>query len=244
MFLGHWKDSMPRNIHGSLVVRDILTRGGGDPLKPTCNNACLSDLVSVSYATLEPGANTSLATLDGIQEIYYIQSGDGVLESKNRRIELREGIALLIPPKAEYEIVNTGTEHLTMYIIVEPVPDGFAAKKEIVMRDEFAVPGGNYSHWVYNGKGLFGRNDGLATLSGIGPITMDGMTFAHPHSHGTGVEEVWIAMKGDIDALLGKQLRDLPVGSAYKIPPNGITPHANINATREPVKLMWMMRNP
>lgn len=244
MFMGHWKDSMPRNIYGSLVVRDILVRGDGDPMKPTRKRAALTELISVSYATLEPRASTLPSKLDGIQEIYYFQSGSGELKAGSRTVELREGIAILMPPGIEYTMTNTGyDDHLTMYRIVEPVPAGFAVKREMVVKDEYAVPGGNYSHWVYNGKSLFGRKDGLTTLTGIGPITIDPMTFAHPHSHGEGVEEVWIALKGDAKLLLGKQLRNLPAGSAYKIPPNGMTAHSNINASGQQIKLMWMMKS-
>ena len=244
MFLGHWKDSMPRNIYGSLVVRDILVKGEGDPLRPTRNNAPLRDLISVSYVTLEPHAVTKPSTLDGTQEIYYIQSGTGVMEAGNKRVELREGIGILLPPGIEFVFVATGSEHLTMYRIVESVPPGFDVKKEIVVKDENLIQGGNYSHWVYNGKGLFSRSDGLTTLVGIGPITLDAMTFGHPHSHGPGVEEVWIALRGDTRLLLGKQLRNLTPGSAYKIPPDNITSHSNINPSDKPVKLMWMMKLP
>jgi len=67
---------------------------------------------------------------------------------------------------------------------------------------------------------------------------------AQPHSHDVGVEEIWIALKGDIKVHLGKQLRDLPVGSAYKIPPNGMTAHSKINASGKQIKLMWMMKVP
>jgi len=244
MFMGHWKDSMPRNIHGSLVVRDILVRGNGDPMKPERKGACLTDLVSVSRATLEPHAHTGGVTLEKEQEIFYVQSGRGTMKTRGKTVELREGIAVLVPPGVEYSMECDGGEHLIMYMVVEPVPPGFEAKSDIVVKDEFEIPGGHYSHWVYNGRNLFGRRDGLAVLTGIGPITMDAMTFGHPHSHGEGVEEVWIALEGRAHLLLGKQLREMPPGTAYKIPPNGTTPHANINASRRPVKLMWMMKVP
>lgn len=244
MFMGNWRDSMPRNIHGSLVVRDILVHGDSDPLKPTRKSACLTDLTSVSRATLEPHAHTAPVTLDGEQEIYYVQSGTGVLETKDQRIELHHGIGLLIPPGIEYELVATGGEHLVMFRIVEPVPAGFVPRKDVLAKDEYQGRSGNYSHWVYNGRSLFGRDDGLAVLYGIAPIYLDPMTFGHPHSHGEGVEEVWISLEGDTRVLLGKQLRMMPVGSAYKIPPTGITAHANINATQGPIKYMWMMKLP
>ena len=41
-----------------------------------------------------------------------------------------------------------------------------------------------------------------------------------------------------------KQLCNLPIGSAYKIPANGNIQHANINMTDVPIELMWVMKVP
>ncbi|GAI28489.1 unnamed protein product, partial [marine sediment metagenome] len=41
--------------------------------------------------------------------------------------------------------------------------------------------------------------------------------------------------------LLGKEIRKLPPGAAYKIPPNGKTPHSTINDTDKIIKLFWFM---
>jgi len=245
MFMGDWRFSMPKNIHGSLVLREILTKTeGNDPLKPKRKGACLTKLSSVGYATLEPGAFTNPVILDGEQEIYYVHSGEGVLETKNKRVELRKGIGFIVPPGVQYELAATGKEHLSVFRIVEPIPAGFTPKKEVVVKDEYKGRSGNYSHWVFNGRSFFGRDDGLAVLNGIAPISLDPMTFGHPHSHGPGVEEVWISLEGDTRALLGKQIRMMPVGAAYKIPPTGITAHSNINASKKPIKYMWMMHIP
>jgi len=46
------------------------------------------------------------------------------------------------------------------------------------------------------------------------------------------------------DARIGKQLRKLTPGMAYKIPPNGMTPHSNINTTDQTITLFWFMHIP
>lgn len=244
MFMGDRLLSMPRNIHGSMVIRDILVQGNGDPLKPTRKSACLTDLVSVSYATLEPRAHTEQVTLKDEQEIFYVQSGAGVLETAGKKTELKNGVALLVPPGVSYTISAKEGEPLAMYRVVEPVAASFKPRKDILVKYEYDSMSGNYSHWVYNVRGLFKKEDGLAVLTGIAPVTLDPMTFGQPHSHEVGVEEVWIGLEGDISFLLGKQLRHLPAGAAYKIPPNGMTAHANINNTKQPIKLIWMMKLP
>ena len=81
-------------------------------------------------------------------------------------------------------------------------------------------------------------------MGGFTAVKLDPMTMAQPHSHQEGVEEIWIALKGDITVLLGKHLFKLPVGAAYKIPENGICAHANINTSDSQIKLMHMMHVP
>ena len=60
MFIAHWKDSDPRYLYGSLEVRDILTKCHGDPLHPTEKGAVLTDINSVSFATLKKNKSTQL----------------------------------------------------------------------------------------------------------------------------------------------------------------------------------------
>lgn len=57
------------------------------------------------------------------------------------------------------------------------------------------------------------------------------------YSVAAGSEEIWIALD-DVDALIGKQLRALRAGTAYKVPPTGITAHANINLTDKPARFL------
>jgi mannose-6-phosphate isomerase-like protein (cupin superfamily) len=67
------------------------------------------------------------------------------------------------------------------------------------------------------------------------------MTMSQPHSHGEKTEEIWFSIHGDVKSLLGKELREFQEGTAYKVPPNGQTPHANINVGKEVVKVFWFM---
>ena len=69
-------------------------------------------------------------------------------------------------------------------------------------------------------------------------------SLVQPHLHPEGIEEVWIAIKGEIMVQVGDQRSKLPEGSAYKAPADGITPHTNINNTDVSKKMMWMMKYP
>ena len=88
---------------------------------------------------------------------------------------------------------------------------------------------------------LFGRLDGCSTIYAMNPIMYEPRSTAPLHVHGKGVEEVWIAVEGEIVIQLGLKRRTLPVGGAYKIPPDRMTPHANINMSDVSKKLIWIM---
>ncbi len=91
---------------------------------------------------------------------------------------------------------------------------------------------------------MISQKNGMCQYNGFTEVKLDAMTMAQPHSHDKGVEEIWIAMDGDLDLLLGKNLRRLPAGTAYRIPSTGTIAHSNINASDGMVKLLHMMKVP
>jgi mannose-6-phosphate isomerase-like protein (cupin superfamily) len=245
MFIASWKESMPRHTHGSLIERDIFTPCEGDPLRPVRRGAVLEFLKRFVHGTLNAHTTTAPTKLEGEQEIFYISSGKGTMKAGGKTADLYDGIGVLMPPGLEFTMTNTGDEPLTMYIMVEPVTAGAQTRKDMLVRDENVItPTSSNVHWTHIYKTLFSQRDGLTILSGMGPVWFDPMTMGQPHSHGEGVEEIWFVLKGDVNLLLGKNLRKITPGMAYKIPPDGLTPHSNINVTDEPLKLFWLMRVP
>ena len=244
MFLGNWQDSMPRLMHGSIVFRDILTKlEGDDTLHPQKKSAVLQYTNAISYAVLQPGATAKSEELNGEQQIFYVDAGVGVIRSGEESYDLKKGYVFIITPKFDFTLEATGDESLGMYVLTEPIPDDFSPNEKLFVKNRFENRMGMSVHWSNIDRGIVSRRDGIANYSGMTFVTIDAHTMAQPHSHNPGVEECWIAVKGDIKLHLGKQLFDLPVGSAYKIPDNGITAHANINMTDEPVQLIHMMKS-
>ncbi len=240
MNIGSWEDSAPRYTHGTLVERDILTKG--NPLNPPAKGAVLRHMNRYTYASLKALDSTSPTTLKGEQEILYILSGKGKITAGKKTADLYDGIAVLMPPGIEFTITNTGNELLTMYLISEPVPEKFQTNKEILVKDENIIPyRGSRGHWAHIAKELFMQKDGLATLEAVLTVSYAPMTIGQPHSHDEyyGAEEVWTGIKGTSIAFIGKQIRMQPPGTAYNIPPDGKTPHANINTSDEIVKLFY-----
>jgi len=241
MFIGTWNNSMPRHTHGSLIERDILTQG--DPLKPPRIGAVLKYLNRFTFATLDRYAKTTPTTLKGEQEIYYIISGTGTLTAGGKSADLYPGIVVLMPAGLEFTMANTGDKALTMYLLNELIPAGFRPNKEMLVKDENATPVASYNgHWCHIVKPLFETNDGLGTLERVFTVALDPMTIGHPHSHGEGCEEVWTALKGESIAWLGKQIRMQPEGTGYMIPPDGKTPHSNVNISNEQIKMFYFAR--
>lgn len=232
MFMGSWRDSPPRHTHGSIIERDILTKG--DSLNPPRKAAVLDYLNRFVFGTLPAHNSTVPTTLDGEQEIFYVNSGTGTVAWNNENVELSEGICFLVPEGLEFTITCTGDEALTMYIISEPTYDGFTPATDIVIRSNHTVPfNSTVGHWSYREKDLILGHHGLATLHAVITLTLDPMTIGHPHFHVKGTEEVWTTLSGHNIAWLGKEIRQQPAGTAYIIPPDGRTNHSNINESKD-----------
>jgi mannose-6-phosphate isomerase-like protein (cupin superfamily) len=236
LYFGDWHASSPRMTRGALEQRDILTRG--DALNPASKAAVLRFINSYTYATLAPHASTKTERLDGQQEIYFVQSGQGTAHAGGQSVELHRNIALLIPAALEFSLENTGDQPMTTYVINEPTPPGFRPNAGILARDENAVPisssSGMWSHVV---KTLFVSSDGLGTLDAVLTVTLDPLTLGKPHpapgEDTDQIEEVWTALDRTSLALVGNQLRRQTPGMAYLHIPDNKTPHTNINASQD-----------
>lgn len=240
MYIGSWTESMPRNSHGSLIERDLLTQG--DALNPPRKAAVLEYVNRYVYATLNVRNTTTPTTLKGEQEVFYIISGKGVVTAGGKSFDLYDGITFLVPEGLEFTMHTTGDEPLAMYLISEPVPSGFTPNTALVMKDVNLTPiGTKDGHWCYQERDLFLKNDGLATLYALATITQDPMTIGHPHFHVKGCEEIWTTLKGDNIVFLGTQIRHQSPGTAYLIPPDGKTNHSNINQSKTgQVKMLYI----
>lgn len=252
-FIGYWQDSAPRYEHGSLVLRDILTKGNNlDPPQP---GAVLQAVNFLAYGRLQPHDSTTPEKMEGEQEVYYVQGGEGEISAGGETASLHKDIAVLMPEGLRFSIANTGNEDLTMYVINEPTPRSFVPRNDMLVKDEskvpprvpmfpspFTLPGasGHWAHVVYD---LFSRSDGLATIGDVITVDIDPMTIGEPHPHRIGQEEVWCAIDGTSLAFLGTQLRVQPPGMAYMIRPDESMTHSNINVGDTPVKFLWFSSN-
>jgi mannose-6-phosphate isomerase-like protein (cupin superfamily) len=249
MFIGDWRDSLPRHVFGSLVLRDILIRG--DNYSPPQPGALLQAANFLAYAHLQAGNSTTPARLDHEQEIYYVVGGTGEMVAGGKTAALHKDIAVLIPANLEFVMKNTGADALTMYVVSEPVPEGFVPGKQMLVTDERQVPvrtpmaaspytlPGASGHWAHVVRDLFSRTDGLATIGDVITVELNPMTMGEPHPHNPGQEEIWASIDGTSLAFIGTELRVQRPGMAYMIRPDQSMTHSNINPGDAPVKFLW-----
>ena len=242
LYLCSWKESMPRHTHGSLIMRDILTAGAN--INPPRKSAVLEYINCFSYATLPARAVTTTEALDGNQWVVFVRTGRGTLTAAGKTHDLFEGIALLIPAGLEFTMTNTCDCDMSMYLIDEPIPAGFRPNDDVLVKNENILPvSSTTGHWVHIVKPLFGTADGLGELEAVLTVGFDPMTIGHPHHHGPGTEEVWTQMYGESIAFIGTQIRDQEEGMGYLCPPDGNTPHSNINVSESaPTKMLYFAR--
>jgi mannose-6-phosphate isomerase-like protein (cupin superfamily) len=245
MFMRHYNESVMKVTNGCLSVWNILAPLAGDnPVFPKEKAQVTTAIQSLDYAVLDPGRVTNPETLRGIQKIVFINDGKGEISCAGKTDAIETDALALLPERQTYTIRNTGTRPLDMYIITEPVPDGFSPNSDMKILHDSTTPfTATQAHWSHCPKGRFIKSDGLATLTGLAPVWYMPMTIGQPHSHHPGVEEIWLVAEGDFHVLLGKQFYNLRPGTGYKVPPTGTTPHVNMNLGAKPVKTFWLMYN-
>jgi mannose-6-phosphate isomerase-like protein (cupin superfamily) len=244
MFMGNWRDAFPRIMHGNFYFRDMLTAlQGPDSLHPTRKGAVLVNAEAVSYVMLEPGstAHKVEGELKGIQQTFVVNSGTGVITSGSQKIELAKDMAFIITPGLDFRLTATGDRYMTFYVVSENLPQGFTPKTVLQVVDNRGKTPVTKA-WVDSEHPIITRDDGLSQYGAVTQVEMSGMTMSRPYSDGAGVEEIWIATEGDSEMLFGKELRRLPVGTAYRVPSTGITAHSNINASSKTIKFIYMVK--
>jgi len=249
MFMGDWRDSMPRHVFGSLVLRDILTHG--DNYAPPQPGAILQAANYLAYGRLQPRDSTVPTTLDHDQIVYYFIAGSGEIAAGGKTAPVHQDVAVFMPANLEFVIRNTSDQDLKMYVVSEPTPQNFVPGKEMLVTDERQVPvrtpmaaspytiQGASGHWAHIVRDLFSKTDGLATIGDIITVTIDPLTMGEPHPHNPGQEEIWAAIDGNSLAFIGSELRVQHPGMAYMIRPDHSMTHSNINSGDTPVKFLW-----
>jgi mannose-6-phosphate isomerase-like protein (cupin superfamily) len=244
MFMGDWRNAFPRIMHGNVYFRDMLTAlQGTDELRPARRGAVLTNAEAVSFVQLEPGstAHRVAGELKNIQQTFIVNSGAGIITSGSTKIELVKGMAFIITPGLDFRLTAIGDRYMTFYVVSEKLPGGFTPRTTLEVVDNRSRPQVTTA-WVNQERPLISKSDGLSQYGAVTQVTMKSMTMSRPSSSAAGVEEIWIATDGDVELLLGKELRKLRAGTAYRAPSTGITAHANINASSQEARFLHVVK--
>jgi mannose-6-phosphate isomerase-like protein (cupin superfamily) len=235
-FIGDPATSPVHLSHGTLLTHSILR--AGDPYNPGSHGAVLEYRKDLSTATLLGMNRTPLSTLPD-EYFFYVQSGEGKLDDGKQSWPLRPGIAVLAPPNVPHRLTNTSDKPLEMIMLTWAAAG--TPKNELTVRDVNLL---SYceenAHWNNTSKCIFGAADGLFTNERIYLVMLQPWAVSSPHSHVPGTEEIWTKVTpGMATMLIGSELREMPMNSAYLVPPTGFTKHANLNLSKERVE-WWL----
>ncbi|OGD21263.1 MAG: hypothetical protein A2W03_09595 [Candidatus Aminicenantes bacterium RBG_16_63_16] len=239
LYINHWRDSAPREEHGGLVERDILTPG--DPQHPGVKGAVLKYIKSYRYAVLLGGAGTAPFRRDDRQTFFYVMSGEGRIEAGQKQAEAAEGTAVFVPAGREFRWLNPGRAPLEMIAVEEATGGGFEPSREISVgsyHDSRPIVGAHWAHiarpFAYDKEPTFYNPMGFIVVS------LDDFDIAQPHSHPPGAEEIWLQLKGRSLLFFGNHLLRQEPGAAFLVPPNSKVPHASIHPGGGPVLWLYM----
>ena len=230
MFINDWRNAKPRTMFGKLVYHDILTPlGPADPVKPVKRGAVLTGINTVSYVTLDPGAAAGGRANKGQRQIFLATGGAGKLTVNGKSYDVKDGIGFTVTPEFDFKLTSTGKAPLSFYVRQESIPASAKAEPNVVVVNRFDNDRRVGAHWVHTCNG---------GPSGMSLCTIAPFTMPQPHSHPG--EEAWIMVKGESILSLGKEIRRMTPGQAYRIPPTGVAAHSNLNLTEEPIEMIYM----
>jgi mannose-6-phosphate isomerase-like protein (cupin superfamily) len=236
-YINHWRNSLPREGHGGLIERDILTRG--DPFHPRTKGAVLRFLSAYRRAELAPHAGTHRFADAREQVFLFVLGGEGRIEAEGRTVELEEGMAVVIPAGLSYQLFNPSGLSLELLLAAEETPDGFIPERKLSAgryRDSLPVVGAHWAHiarpFVYDHEPRFANPMGFVVVS------MDVFDIAQPHTHPAAAEEIWLQIEGTSLLFFGNRLLRQEAGEAFLVPPTNDVPHSSINPDGE--RQLWL----
>ena len=235
-YIGDATKAPSRQWDNVMFTQNILRSGDPDPTKPGDPGAVLRYVKSLDLATL-PAMNITPLTQHPDQYIMYVESGEGRLDDGKQYWDLREGIAILMPPNAMHRFTNTGDKPLKMLVMTYGM-DGVTPRKDILVRDTnlMAMTEDNV-HWSNMSKYIFLGPDGISANDHVLLVYMGPMTTAGPHAHTPQQEEIWTKVSDGPSLMqVGSEVRNWTSNMAVLAPPNGKTVHAAMNLSPDKVQ--------
>ena len=111
-----------RNLEHPEVKATQYQAHGGGVAYMILDTRHLQTLMFLAHASVPPNEKL-LGHKDPMEEIYIIQSGEGVMQVGKEVCEVLPGDAIHIPVGQFHELTNTGGEELTILVVAGLIPE-------------------------------------------------------------------------------------------------------------------------
>lgn len=116
----NWRDTNPAIGEQRAVVWDLLSPAGD--VSPE-NGGVLQQMHSVTRQAVQGRQATTFHQLDGIEQVYYVLSGRGIIATEESQQALTEGSAVYVAPGVAHRIVNEGDAWIEYVIFAADVDE-------------------------------------------------------------------------------------------------------------------------
>ncbi len=110
-----------RNLEHPEVKATLYQAHGGGVAHMILTTRHLRTLMFLAHASVAPGKKL-IGHVDPMEEIYIIQSGQGLMQVGEEFCEVKPGDAIHIPIGFFHELTNIGKEELTILVVAGLIP--------------------------------------------------------------------------------------------------------------------------
>jgi mannose-6-phosphate isomerase-like protein (cupin superfamily) len=110
-----------RNLEHPEVKATRYWAHGGGIAHMILDTRHLQTLMFLAHASVAPGKKLA-GHVDPMEEIYYIQTGQGRMQVGEEVCEVKSGDAVHIPMGQFHELTNTGEEVMTLLVVAGLIP--------------------------------------------------------------------------------------------------------------------------
>ena len=110
-----------RNLEHPEVKATRYQAHGGGVAHMILDTRRLQTLMFLAHASVAPKKRL-IGHIDPMEEIYIIQSGQGLMQVGDEVGEVKPGDAIHIPTGQFHELTNTGDEELTILVVAGLIP--------------------------------------------------------------------------------------------------------------------------
>jgi quercetin dioxygenase-like cupin family protein len=111
-----------RNLEHPEVETTRYRAHGGGIAHMLLDTRHLQTLMFLALASVPPG-HTLIGHVDPMEEIYIIQKGHGRMQVDKETRDVKPGDAVHIPIGSFHELINTGEDEMTIWVVAGLIPD-------------------------------------------------------------------------------------------------------------------------